>query len=127
MAAALACASQQPQVLTPVPADTTRPTVTVTPVAAPAATPASTLGAPARTTSDDPRARAPASPPRRPPLLPHAALQPAPRATIRSRASTGWTGRDRTNIGPAVGRRAAPTGSSVPTTPSPPPPPRPAG
>jgi len=57
MAAALACASQQPQVLTPVPADTTRPTVTVTPVAAAAATPASTLGAPARTTSDDPLAR----------------------------------------------------------------------
>jgi hypothetical protein len=56
LTAAAGCASQQPQVLTPVPVDTTRHTVIATPVAAPVATPSST-SASVRTTSDDPLSR----------------------------------------------------------------------
>jgi Peptidase family M1 domain len=51
------CASQQPQMLTPVPMDTTHQTVATTPATGPTAISAATLGGPVRTTFDDPISR----------------------------------------------------------------------
>jgi hypothetical protein len=51
------CASQQPQMLTPVPMDTTHQPVATTPAAGPTAISPPTLGGPVRTTVDDPISR----------------------------------------------------------------------